>query len=77
MHPLSRCFVRWKYNFRLIHFPITDWLKKHQAIEDGLRQQLAAKDHQLEALTQENAQLGADYEHLQNEYVELQELQDR
>ncbi|KAH7720628.1 hypothetical protein AAVH_11959 [Aphelenchoides avenae] len=62
---------------KLIHFPITDWLKKHQAIEDNLRQQLEAKDQQLDALTQENAQLAADYEHLQNEYVDLQERQDR
>lgn len=62
--------------FRLIHFPVSDWLKKHQEIEDGLRQQLLDKDGQIEELTAENKLLEEDFEQVRKDYLELKERWD-
>ncbi|KAH7693191.1 hypothetical protein AAVH_39779 [Aphelenchoides avenae] len=61
---------------KLVHFPVSEWLSKHRAIEDDLLRQLAEKDTQIELLTEENSLLEKDFEQLRRDYQELQRTRD-
>lgn len=71
----GRCLYRFPF-CRLVHFPVSEWLSKHRAIEDDLLRQLSEKDTQIELLTEENSLLEKDFEQLRKDYQDLQRSHD-